>query len=487
MDRGVTHWIFEWARRTPNKIAVIHNDQAVSYYSFAQWIALARGYFSARGMAGQGSAIIAIHHRMDFWVASLALRSLGLTTMAVQTTEVAANSGLPDVRCVVKSPSEAWPGLRELCADRGWTLFEPAAQGEPPLGLDPDKITVQPGGQITQTSGTTGAFKKVLFDPSFEEACLHDRRTPRGVTQESLDCIFDYPAWSGIGYKEPVGAWMTGAGVVFWQGPRPHLALRVPGITHARMTPAILGKILDAPPHAFPRSETMHAAIGAGTVPWAWIEEAKARISPHLFNFMGSTETSRIFYTRLDTPEDHRWHRPAPGRVVELVDEFDQPTPLGKVETIRVSSADAPTGYLYDEEATRTFFKDGFFYPGDLAIKRADGRFALQGRVSDIINVQGFKVSPALAEDALREALGVSGTCLFTMQDDTGVEQLHLIIESGAPVPFDRLTDALKRECETWGFRDARVHYLAALPRNPYGKLLRSAAREAALAQPTGR
>jgi acyl-coenzyme A synthetase/AMP-(fatty) acid ligase len=481
MDRGLAQWIFEGAARTPNKIAAVHNQTAFSYRAFAQRIALTRGYFSARGLVGEGSAIIAIRHAMDLWVVSLALRSLGLTTMPIADAEVAANAGLPDLRCVVKSPSEAWPGVQELCADRGWTLFEPVARGEPPLDLDPHKVTVQPGGQILQTSGTTGVFKKVLIDPSFEEAFIGKRRAMRHITQESVDCVFAFPAWTSIGYKSPAAAWMSGATVFFWQHPEPHLALLRPGITHISVTPALLAAILAAPEDAFPRGETMRVSLGSGTITGAQLEEAKARISPHIFNRIGSTESATFSSTPLHTPEDQRWHMPVPGNLIEIVDEFDRPTPLGEVGRLRVSAKDAPNGYLHDEETTRAFFKDGFFYPGDLAIMRADGRFALQGRATDVINIQGFKVSPAPVEDAIKEALGVSGACLFTMQDETGVETLHLIIESGAPVAIDHLTKVLERGCETWGFPQARVHYLATLPRNPNGKMLRAAARQAAL------
>jgi acyl-CoA synthetase (AMP-forming)/AMP-acid ligase II len=482
MDRGVAHWVFEWAERRPSKVAAIHNDVAVSYLTFAQRIALTRGYFAARGMVGEGSVIVAVRHIMDFWVVSLALRSLGLTTMPVGDAEVAANAGLPDLRCVVKSPNEAWPGLQELCADRGWTLIEPAPQGEPPLGLDPQSVTVQPGGQIIQTSGTTGVYKKVLIDASFEEAHLRNRQALRGVSEETVDCAFSYPPWTGAGYKAPACAWMSGATVFFWQHPQPHLALLREGITHLPLTPPMLAAILAAPPNAFPRRETLQVIIASGTITQAQIDETKARISPHLINRIGATESLVFASTRLDTPEDHRWHIPVPGDLMEIVDEFDQPTPVGQVGRIRVSTVNAPNAYLHDEEATRAFFKDGFFYPGDLAIMRADGRFALEGRVSDVINVQGFKISPAPLEDAIREALGISGACLFTMQDEQGVEGLHLIVESGSPVSIDRLTQVLELWCETWGFPSARLHYLAALPRNPNGKMLRAAARQAALA-----
>ena len=190
-------------------------------------------------------------------------------------------------------------------------------------------------------------------------------------------------------------------------------------------------------------------------------------------NGLSATESHMIGYTRIDTEEDHRWHRPAAGAIVQIVDEADQPTPLGQIGRLRVATDGGPDHYIDDEATTALFFKDGFFYPGDLAIARADGRFALQGRATDVINVQGHKFSPAPIEDRLREVLGVPGVCLYSKQDAAGEEQLYVVIEAPAPLPAGRLVPALQGELR--GFPNARVRYVATLPRNAMGKLMRAA------------
>ncbi len=48
----ITQLIFDWAKRTPDRTAVIYNGQPLSYRWFAQAIAAARGYFVRRGYAG---------------------------------------------------------------------------------------------------------------------------------------------------------------------------------------------------------------------------------------------------------------------------------------------------------------------------------------------------------------------------------------------------------------------------------------------------
>ena len=78
--------------------------------------------------------------------------------------------------------------------------------------------------------------------------------------------------------------------------------------------------------------------------------------------------------TPVDTPDGLRWHKIADGVEMQVVDDHDHPLSTGQVGRVRVKSLGAATSYLDDEAATAAFFRDGYFYPGDLALWREDGR-----------------------------------------------------------------------------------------------------------------
>ena len=61
---------------------------------------------------------------------------------------------------------------------------------------------------------------------------------------------------------------------------------------------------------------------------------------------------------------------------------------------------------------------------------------ALQGRLTDVINMQGAKISLSPIEDRLREIFGVAGVCLFSMQNDGGEEEIHVVIETPVRLPL---------------------------------------------------
>jgi len=466
----ITDLIFDFAVRTPDKTAVVHNGQPLSYRSFAANIALARGYFASRGVTGSGLAVLVILNLLDFWVLSLALRSLGLTTIAVQSVQAFEDYGLRDMRCVVASAAEDAPGLDAWCKANGREIYRVSLVGQSPLGPNDIAPPERAGGHILLTSGTTGLRKKVLMDPAFEAQFMHDRQAILGIDQDSVIVAFSFGPWTGIGYNSPLSAWFVGATAVLDQGREPHMALLWPGVTHAMVFPQLLAGLLAAPEATFPPNPAMHLSVTSGTITQAQIDQTRVRLTPRIFNRVGSTEVNTFANTLLEAPEDHRWHRLA-GREVQIVNDEDRPVPVGEIGRVRVSTAGGPTGYVDDPEATAAFFKDGFFYPGDLAVMRQDGRMALKGRFTDVINVRGHKILPAPIETRLGELLGVSGVCLFSIQDTMGEEELHIAIETPAPIAGETLAAALQREIE--GFSGIHVHFAKALPRNDTGKVVR--------------
>jgi acyl-coenzyme A synthetase/AMP-(fatty) acid ligase len=476
----ISEQISEWAKRAPDRTALIHNGAPLSYGSFARCIAAARGALARRGCVGPGFAVVALHNLRDFWICSLALRSLGLTTAVAWSPAAMADLALPDVRYVVASAAESWPGLEGACATKGLHLLSIAPNGECEPDLEFAHAPDPPGGHILLTSGTTGTHKMVLVSPAIDTDFIRTVVDMTGMTRDTVLSVFDFPPWTGIGYKGAASPWLVGGATLFEQGREPHRALLRPGLTHAVIVPAMIDAILAQPADAFPRNDALRLYATGGPMTRTQVDRAKARITAGLFNLLASTEAGGIALTPLDTPEDHRWHRLVDGRAVQIVDDLGRAVPIGESGRLRVGTAGGPTGYLHDETATRDFFKDGFFYPGDLAVMRADGRMALQGRLTDVINVRGHKISAASIEQRLCDILGVTGVCIFSMQNDGGEEEVHVAIETATPIESERLTSVLVREFRAFG--RAHVHRVAALPRNHMRKVVRRAVRELAVA-----
>jgi len=292
--------------------------------------------------------------------------------------------------------------------------------------------------------------------------------------------VFSFEPWTAAGYRAAASPWIVGGTTLMEHGREPYRALLNPSLTHGIIVPILLDLILAAPANAYSRNDALQLAVTGGAMSRRQVEQAKTRITPRLFTLLGSTEVSSFAYTPLETEEDQRWHRLLPHRVVELVSETGQPVPMGEIGRVRIGTKDGPTSYLGDETATNLHFKDGYFYPGDLAIARPDGRIALQGRSTDVINLGGKKIFPGPIEERLRDALDVSGVCLCSIQNTSGEEELYVTVEAAAPISIKHLCATLKELLKA--YPRAHVFSVSSLPRNPMGKVVRQVVREQIIA-----
>ena len=175
--------IFDWAKRTPDRTAVIYNGRPWSYRSFAQAIAVARGYFARRGYVGPGYAVLAVYNLMDFWILSLALRSLGLTTVAVPSAAEVGKLGLPE-RALCHHQ------LRRGLARSGWHMH----RAGPASAVSVAGWRICPGARSVRSATPVGR--------SYPADLGHDRHLQNGADESRLRRCFP-TAQGGSNRHEP--------------------------------------------------------------------------------------------------------------------------------------------------------------------------------------------------------------------------------------------------------------------------------------------
>lgn len=148
---------------------------------------------------------------------------------------------------------------------------------------------------------------------------------------------------------------------------------------------------------------------------------------------------------------------------------------LGEIGEIVVRGPGVFDGYEDDETATRDAFFDGWFRTGDLGRRDADGYFEVCGRLKDVINRGGQKISPLDVEDAIAAHPDIAEAACFGAPHPTLGEDVAaaLVMRPGA-APLD--AQALERFLSPRFARHRipkQVVILEALPRGPTGKLLR--------------
>ncbi len=467
--------IYQYAQTTPNKTALCYNGKSHSYAIFAGCIEHFRRRFIEQQVRAGTVAVLCIECLADAWVIGIALRSLGVTTISARNAEEIIGLGLPEIAYVVAMAVEKRPELAAMARNVPWQLL--MIQGEVGTWSRPDQLSlindVSPGGHITRTSGTTGLFKKFMRDPVMEtELMVPLHAEINGITEQSIVYVMNFPLRTAGGYAWPLLAWSQGATVIIHQRPDRQQPLWQNAVTHMFTTPALLVDMLKsgAP---LPHNDQLKLMVAGGVMPTALARTAKSKITTQLYSYLGCTEAWVLGLTPINGPEDLQWHQPVAGKEVQVVDEAGKVLPPGQVGLLRTRIIDGVSGYLYDEAASREFFRDGYFYTGDLAEFRADGRLTLHGRQSDVINVLGRKIATGPLESTVQNRLDAEAVCIVCPYLENGGVEIHVVIQSSRPIAEEEWKPVIHSELERHFGLPVWVSFVQDLPRNEMGKIQR--------------
>lgn len=466
--------IYRRAREAPQQLAMLRHGVTWTYADFAQAIERARLRFAAQAWPPRGTVLLAVDDLALAWICGLALRSLGYTTVSVPVDKNLGALLLPDLCAVVCTTEESPSALLSFAAQRQWascladglTLRTAAELPLPQWTQDHASA-----GHVLMTSGTTGSYKMVLRDARAEAITLARRAAISGIDANSVVFAGAFPMLTAGGYHWPLMTWGVGGMVIFHQQAHPHLALQGRKVTHCFATPSTLNHLLQAPPSALERSESMRLLVTGGALPRVLAEAARTRLTPAVFTVYASTEALTVAVSPYDFEEHTQWHRVHSSREVQVVDDTGQVLPAGETGLVRVRLLDGLQGYLHDAAATARFFRDGYFYPGDLGVLAADGRLALQGRVTEVVNALGSKIATAPVEQQLQDQLGVQAVCLFSVEQPEG-EEIHLVVETAKALDEASFRQVLQPVLGKLFVR-FHCHTHPQFPRNAMGKVQR--------------
>src|SRR5207253_1298638 len=85
-------------------------------------------------------------------------------------------------------------------------------------------------------------------------------------------------------------------------------------------------------------------------------------------------------------------------------------------------------GYLNNAEANATAFWDGYFRTGDQGVLDENGYLMLTGRLKELINRGGEKISPLEVDAALLEHPAVAEAVAFAAPDAKYGEEVHAAV-----------------------------------------------------------
>lgn len=183
-----------------------------------------------------------------------------------------------------------------------------------------------------------------------------------------------------------------------------------------------------------------------------------------IHSFYGSSECGGICYDREGIEGDDGFVGQAmSGVTLELLD------PTNESSRVRVKSRAVGDGYF--PAAAEEKLGSGFFIPDDLLRKGKRG-FRIVGRVSDLINVAGKKVSPAEVEAELLRCRGVKKAIVFGRESARRNQEVVACIVGGPELTESQVMKHCRQRLSGWQV-PKQLFLLDEIPVNERGKISR--------------
>lgn len=298
------------------------------------------------------------------------------------------------------------------------------------------------------SSGTTGAPKLIprtheAFGHVIRQAAAVSELDDRAVYLAALHATHSFT----FGCPGVLGTLATGGRVVLADPANPEAALRLVArerVTHCALSPAVLRQWLQiAEGGEYDTSSLRVLQVGGARLDETTAGRAQAVLGGRIQQVYGMSE-GLLNFTRLDDPPEVIFGtqgRPSsPGDETLIVDTNGKPVPAGETGELLARGPGVISGY-HARVAAESFDTAGFYHTGDLVRTDAAGNFVVMGRVKDVINRGGNKISAdelealVLRHPGIREAAAVSMphavfgevVCLYIVSSRNGDVGLHEI------------------------------------------------------------
>ena len=227
-------------------------------------------------------------------------------------------------------------------------------------------------------------------------------------------------------------------------------------------------------------------AYGGSTCPTALLREAMEVFKCGFCNAYGMTETGNVVvslrpaqHAGADDARLRAVGKPLPGVDVRVLDEHGREVGPGVTGQIAVRSPSNMVDYWKQPEASRTTLVDGWLMTGDAGFRDAEGFLYVSDRIRDMIICAGEKVFPAEVENAIRTHPGVADVAVIGVPDPLWGEAVKALVVAAEGATL-RASDIIRHvRGHIAEFKMPRsVEFVASLPRNPAGKILKRQLRE---------
>jgi|GEM_PF-3915491 len=458
----------------PNRPAIILSDRVLTYAMLAQGVQALAAALVREGVEPGMRVPSMIGSPSWQLMTVLALSELGATSAPLQNLDAARNSGIAFDRIVLaKAPPEQLPYKTSVITD-DWFRTEPLPK-EWLRGTDAGALA-----QISFSSGTTGRPKAIgythanLIDRIRADAAMHPAfGHERTLLLMGLSTHF--------GSRVALSVLMHGKTLVF--GPNSEASVQMANLYGIDALVGSNVQVANFAEVAFktgmPLPSLRRAYFGGSLVTTRLLSTVSRQLPCEVVFGYGSSETGAIAVGTMRQAQagDGVCGYVLPGVELEIVDDDDQPLPLGSEGLVRTRARSGQAQPVREGLTTGADFDEGgWHYPGDVGRLQPDGVLVLSGRTDEVLNLGGRKLAPEPYDEALKTAPGIVDGAVVQMEGQRGLFEVWAAVVAGPDYDQDQL---LVWASQTFpALRLSRVVVVPQIPRTSIGKVSRAALKQ---------
>ena len=262
--------------------------------------------------------------------------------------------------------------------------------------------------------------------------------------------------------------------------------------TVSLLVPTMINAVLNEP--SFDQHDLSSLRLvfyGGGPMPPAVLDRAIDRLGCSFTQGYGLTETLEATFL---VASDHRVGpgdelrrarlssagREAIGAEVRVVDDQDRDVGTGEIGEVLVRSESVIAGYWRQPEETARAIRRGWFYTGDLGYLDDERYLFIVDRKKDMVISGGMNIYTKEVEAVLFAHAAVAEAAVFGLPDTHWGEVVcaAVVVRPGCEVSAEQLIEACRERLASYK-KPQKVFFVADLPKNPSGKVLKRELRAA--------
>ncbi|KAJ1326567.1 oxalate--CoA ligase [Microdochium nivale] len=173
------------------------------------------------------------------------------------------------------------------------------------------------------------------------------------------------------------------------------------------------------------------------------------------------------------------------GVLVKILNDAGDEVPQGTEGEISIQGENVTTGYMNNDKANaEAFTKSGFFRTGDQGKLDEDGYVVITGRIKELINKGGEKISPIELDNVLTRHEAVSEAVSFAIPDELYGQEVAvaIVLKPGARLSEDELRGWTADKLAKFKV-PKQVYFTEVMPKTATGKIQRRIVAETMLKQ----